>query len=43
MSMLPEALAHLPSLEKLDLRWNRLTTLPAAFGRLKKRGCLIYT
>lgn len=36
-------LAHLPKLERLDLRWNRLTVLPKSFRALQERGCLIYT
>ena len=43
LSTVPDWLAQLPSLENLDLRWNRLTALPAAFRRLEERGCLIYT
>jgi len=35
-------LAHLPNLERLDVRWNRLTSLPEAFHPLRERGCLVY-
>ena len=30
-----------PALEKLDLRWNDLTALPAAAKRLEDRGCFV--
>jgi hypothetical protein len=30
-------------LEKLDLRWNKLGTLPGWVERLQERGCVVYT
>jgi len=29
-------------LRKLDLRWNRIERLPAAFDTLVARGCQVY-
>jgi len=39
---LPDTLAALPRLEKLDLRW--VTTLPPLVwvGDLEARGCVVY-
>jgi Leucine-rich repeat (LRR) protein len=43
LRQLPAGLAGLPNLEKLDLRWNKLLTVPNWIGTLEERGCLVYT
>ena len=40
-STLPAALGELPTLEKLDLRWNRFARLPDCCARLSARGCVV--
>jgi hypothetical protein len=32
---------QLPRLEKLDLRWTKLSTLPPWVGALRERGCRV--
>jgi Leucine-rich repeat (LRR) protein len=39
---LPANIGDLPKLKKLDLRWNKLSSLPAWLRRLEERGCSIY-
>jgi hypothetical protein len=39
---LPETIATLPRLHKLDLRWVTTLTPPAWFDGLEARGCLVY-
>src|SRR2546425_12598649 len=39
---LPAAIGDLPNLEKLDARWNKLSSLPEWFQRLEQRGCTVY-
>jgi hypothetical protein len=43
LAALPSSLAELPLLEKLDLRWNPLGSLPDWIGRLRERGCVVLT
>jgi hypothetical protein len=38
---LPDALAELVALEKLDLRWNPLPRPPCWVGALEARGCRV--
>jgi hypothetical protein len=38
---LPESLADLPSLQKLDLRWTSMAETPAWLPRLEARGCVV--
>jgi hypothetical protein len=38
---LPEGLAELPRLEKLDLRWTKLDEVPACVRPLRERGCVV--
>jgi hypothetical protein len=38
---LPTSLAALPNLEKLDLRWNKLSGDHAWLQDLERRGCLV--
>jgi hypothetical protein len=40
-SSLPFAIADLPRLEKLDLRWTSMEPLPW-FAGLEDRGCLVF-
>jgi Leucine-rich repeat (LRR) protein len=42
LSALPESLAELHRLEKLDLRWNQFQTVPFWIDTLKDRGCIVY-
>jgi Leucine-rich repeat (LRR) protein len=37
----PGSLANLTSLEKLDLRWNKLTRVPTWIEYLERRGCAV--
>ncbi len=39
---LPAAIGDLPNLEKLDARWNKLSSLPEWFQRLEQQGCTVY-
>ncbi|MBI3788678.1 MAG: hypothetical protein HY276_10550 [Ignavibacteriales bacterium] len=43
MTSLPASLATLEKLEKLDIRWNQLSTHPSWVGMLEQRGCIVYT
>jgi hypothetical protein len=38
---LPDFVAALPCLEKLDLRWNPLDALPRWSEELERRGCMV--
>jgi hypothetical protein len=38
----PAAVADLPRLGKIDLRWNGWRALPSWLGALEQRGCRIY-
>lgn len=40
---LPDAIATLPRLEKLDLRWVKTLQPPAWIDRLEARGCVVYS
>jgi len=40
---LPDELAQLTRLRKVDLRWNRLATYPPCLDALAKRDCIVYT
>ena len=42
MTALPDELATLPRLEKLDLRWVTTLSPPHWLDDLEARGCLIY-
>ena len=42
LAYLPEAIAGLPRLEKLDLRWVEKLIAPPWFPDLEARGCLVY-
>jgi hypothetical protein len=39
---LPDSLASLPQLDKLDLRWVNTLMDPEWLGALKDKGCLAY-
>jgi len=39
---LPAAVAALPRLEKLDLRWVATLVLPEWVASLEARGCVVY-
>jgi hypothetical protein len=41
MEAINPAVAELPRLEKLDLRWNNLIDPPAWLERLRARGCVV--
>jgi hypothetical protein len=41
MVTLPDGICSLGSLEKLDLRWNKLSSLPEGFDGLEARGCAV--
>jgi Leucine-rich repeat (LRR) protein len=41
LSAVPDWLAELPALEKLDLRWNSFDDPPAAPPGLRERGCVV--
>lgn len=41
LAALPEWLAELPALERLDLRWNRLSDMQVVADRLAARGCRV--
>ncbi|MFJ2022070.1 leucine-rich repeat domain-containing protein [Streptomyces nodosus] len=43
LTQLPDVVATLPSLEKLDLRWNVLDTVPPWLDDLELRGCVVLT
>jgi hypothetical protein len=38
---LPDSLAGLPKLHKLDLRWNKLSVVPDWVDDLERRGCAV--
>jgi hypothetical protein len=38
---LPDGLADLPRLEKLDLCWTKLDRFPDWIERLRERGCVV--
>lgn len=42
LAALPASIGDLASLEKLDLRWNKLAAAPAWLQELEARGCSIY-
>lgn len=42
LASLPESIAELPALDKLDLRWVPTLPLPAWVPRLEARGVLVY-
>jgi hypothetical protein len=42
IASLPAAIATLPLLEKLDLRWVEMLVLPPWIASLEQRGCLVY-
>ena len=42
LTSLPNAMATLPRLEKLDLRWVNTLAAPAWIAELEARGCLVY-
>jgi len=39
---LPVSLGGLTNLEKLDLRWNKLDSIPAWIAQLEKQGCTVF-
>ena len=39
---LPDWLAELPVLQRLDLRWNGFVDPPAVVERLRQRGCVVW-
>jgi hypothetical protein len=39
---LPARIGELTNLEKLDVRWNKLSSHPEWFQRLEQRGCTVY-
>jgi hypothetical protein len=41
LSALPGGIRVLPSLEKLDVRWNKLTAAPEWIDDLERRGCAV--
>ena len=40
--MLPDWLAELPALQRLDLRWNGLLGPPPVVRRLRAHGCVVW-
>jgi Leucine-rich repeat (LRR) protein len=38
---LPDWIVEWPNLQKLDLRWVKLSSIPAAVGVLEDRGCRV--
>jgi hypothetical protein len=42
LTKLPEGIAALPRLEKLDLRWVETLEPPVWFATLEERGCAVY-
>ena len=42
LTSLPEAVATLQRLEKLDLRWVTTLAAPAWIGSVEARGCVVY-
>jgi hypothetical protein len=42
LTQLPESIAKLPRLDKLDLRWVNTLEWPAWIGELEARGCVVY-
>jgi len=42
LTRLPDGLAELPRLEKLDLRWVETLELPVWVERLEEHGCAVY-
>ena len=43
LDSLPESIADLPALDKLDLRWTPSLSLPEWTRRLEARGVLVYS
>jgi len=42
LTSLPDAIAGLPRLEKLDLRWVNSLELPSWIEDLEAHGCVVY-
>jgi Leucine-rich repeat (LRR) protein len=42
LSAVPDSIAALPNLKKLDLRWNKLRVVPKWLPQLEASGCLVY-
>jgi Leucine-rich repeat (LRR) protein len=42
LTSLPAGIGTLPKLEKLDLRWNKLSSMPGWLRELERGGCLVY-
>jgi hypothetical protein len=42
LTTLPDSLAQLTHLEKLDLRWNKLSHEPAWLPQLSQHGCTVF-
>jgi hypothetical protein len=42
ITSVPDVLAELPALDRLDLRWNGFLDPPAVVERLRARGCVVW-
>ena len=42
ITALPDWLAELPALQRLDLRWNGFLDPPPVVERLRERGCVVW-
>ncbi|MNG40492.1 Leucine Rich repeats (2 copies) [compost metagenome] len=42
LSALPDSLAELTQLQRLDLRWNNFAEMPAVLEPLIAQGCLVH-
>ncbi len=39
---LPQSIGELTKLEKLDVRWNNISSSPGVLQSLEQRGCVVY-
>jgi len=42
LTLLPDSIGEQSYLEKMDLRWNKISPLPPRLERLERRGCIVF-